>query len=102
MLDHYESCLSDHIGISLDINFSVRRKKRTVKKVYNYSKANCKELNYDLKRVDWDNLIESIDTHSTWPVFKTILRCFCDNYIPKRNVKSEFQPRGTTLNATRF
>ena len=91
MLDHCESCLSDHFGISSDINFFVRRKKRSIKKVYNYSKANWKELNYDLKRIDWNNLIGSIDTHSGWPVFKNILKCFCDKRIPKRNVKSEFQ-----------
>ena len=92
VLDHRESCLSDHFGISFDINFSVRRKKQPKKKVYNYSKANWKELNYDLKRVDWDNLIGSFDTHSAWPVFKNILKSLCDKHIPKRNVRSEFQP----------
>ena len=40
VLDHCESCLSDHFGISFNIDFSVRRKKRSIKKVYNYSKAN--------------------------------------------------------------
>ena len=92
VLDHRESCLSDHFGISFDIDFSVRRKKQPKKKVYNYSKANWKELNYDLKRVDWDNLIGSFDTHSAWPVFKNILKSLSDKHIPKRNVRSEFQP----------
>ena len=35
VLDHCESCLSDHFGISFDIDFSVRRKKQPKKKVYN-------------------------------------------------------------------
>ena len=102
VLDHCESCLSDHFGISFNIDFSVRRKKRSIKKVYNYSKANWKELNYDLKRIDWNNLIGSIDTHSAWPAFKNILKFFCDKHIPKRNVKSEFQPPWYDSNCDRI
>ena len=102
VLDHCESCLSDHFGISFNIDFSVRRKKRSIKKVYNYSKANWKELNYDLKRIDWNNLIGSINTHSAWPAFKNMLKFFCDKHIPKRNVKSEFQPPWYDSNCDRI
>ena len=72
VLDYCESCLSDHFGISFDIDFFVGRKKRSTKKVYNYSKANWKELKYGR----WDNLIGYVDTHSAWLIFKYILKRF--------------------------
>ena len=102
VLDHCESCLSDHFGISFDINFSVRRKKRTIKKVYNYSQANWKELNYDLKRIDWNNVIGSIDTHSAWSVFKNILLSVsATSTFLKGMLRENFNLRGMTLTVTR-
>ena len=92
VLDHCEACLSDHFGITLGINFIVGRKTRPKKKVYNYNRANWEDLNYDLKKVDWYSLIESTDPHIAWPIFKSILKTLCDQHIPKRNTRNEFQP----------
>ena len=92
ILDRDEACLSDHFGISLNIEFPVMRKKGPKKKVYNYNKANWKDLNYDLKHIDWDSFVGANDPHISWPIFEYILLNLCDKYIPKRNVKSEFQP----------
>ena len=89
--DHCEACLSDHFGITLGINFVVGRKTRP-KKIYNYNKANWKDLNYDLKKIDWHSLIESTDPHIAWPIFKSILKTLCDQHIPKGNTRNKFQP----------
>ena len=92
ILDSDEACLSDHFGILLSIEFPVVRKKSPKNKVYNYNKANWMELNYDLKHIDWDSYVGANDPHIFWPIFKAILLNLCDKYIPRRNVKSEFQP----------
>ena len=92
ILDRDEACLSDHFGILLSIEFPVVRKKGPKKKVYNYNKANWMDLNYDLKHIDWDSYVGANDPHISWPIFKAILLNLCDKYIPRRNVKSEFQP----------
>ena len=86
-MDHNEACLSDHFGISLKIEFPIVRIK-----VYDYKKANWKNLNFNLKQLDWDNLIGSLDPHIAWPRFKLLLKSLCDRHIPKRNAKSPFQP----------
>ena len=91
ILDRDEACLSDHFGILLSIEFPVLRKKGPKKKVYNYNKANWMDLNYDLKHIDWDSYVGANDPHISWPIFKAILLSLCDKYIPRRNVKSEFQ-----------
>ena len=91
-LDRDAACLSDHFGISFNIEFPIGRKKGPKKKVYNYKKADWKNLNFELKRVDWGSYIGAYDPHISWLKFKNILLTLCDKYIPKRNVKSQFQP----------
>ena len=71
---------------------NVRRKKIKGHKVYRYSKANWKDLNYDLKNVDWTSIIGSNDPHQTWPLFRKILSMLCDKHIPKKSVKDQFLP----------
>ena len=92
VMDHNEACPSDHFGISLKIRFPIARLKGPKKKMYDYKKANWKNLNFDLKQLDWDNLIGSLDPHIAWPRFKLLFKSLCDRHIPKRNVKSQFQP----------
>ena len=52
-----EACLSDHFSISFKIDLSISRRKAPKKKVYNYSKANWRELNFALRHINWDRLI---------------------------------------------
>ena len=92
ILDRDAACLSDHFGITFDIEFTVARKKGPKKKVYNYNKANWKDLNYDLKHIGWDSYVGANDPHISWPIFKHILLNLCDKNIPKRSVKNLFQP----------
>ena len=87
-----EVCKSDHFGIKFDIKMDVKTKKTIKRKMYNYSKANWKDLNYDIKMVDWEMLIGSQDPHVSWPNFKLVLSKLCDKYIPKKSVKDQFLP----------
>ena len=92
VMEHDEACLSDHFGISLNIEFPIIRKKGPKKKVYDYKKANWRDLNFELKQLDWDSLIGSVHPHVAWPCFKSLFKILCDKHIPKINVKSQFQP----------
>ena len=90
VMEHDEACLSDHFGISLNTEFPIIGKKGPKKKVYDYKKANWRDLNFELKQLDWDSLIGSMDPHVAWPRFKSLFKILCDKHIPKRNVKSQF------------
>ena len=87
-----EACLSDHFSISFKIDLSISRRKAPKKKVYNYSKANWRELNFALRHINWDRLMGCLDPQSAWDCFQKILNNLCETHIPKRNVKNQFQP----------
>ena len=74
------------------INLKVKQKKFAKRKVYNYSKANWRGLNYAIRQMNWNHLIGSQDPHTAWPCFKSTLTDFCNRYIPKKSVKCQFQP----------
>ena len=92
ILDRNEACLSDHFGITMRINLNVSRKKTPKRKVYNYTKANWSGLNFALRRVNWDSVVGSQDPHTAWPRFRDVLAKLCNEYIPKKNVRCQFQP----------
>ena len=81
----------DHFSISFKIDLSISRRKAPKKKVYNYSKANWRELNFALRHINWDRLIVCLDPQSAWDCFQKILDNLCETHIPKRNVKNQFQ-----------
>ena len=92
IMDQNEFCLSDHFGIRFNIDLHVKYKKLPKRKTYNYRKANWLGINNALRQVNWDCVIGSFDPHIAWPRFKLILTDICDRYIPKKTVKSQFQP----------
>lgn len=92
VLGHNEVCQSDHFGITFNIKMDIKAKKTTKRRVYNFSKADWKNLNYDLKQVNWDLLVGSHDPHIYWPNFKLVLNKLCDKHIPKKSVKDQFLP----------
>ena len=49
-------------------------------------------MNNALRQVNWDCVIGSFDPHIAWPRFRLIFTDICDRYIPKKTVKSQFQP----------
>lgn len=92
VLEENEYCLSDHFAISFDIDLQNRYRKLPKRKTYNYRKADWIEMNKALHRVNWDRALCSVDPFVAWPRFKSILKDICDSYIPKKTVKSHFQP----------
>ena len=92
VLEHNESCLADHFGITLDLDLEVKLRKMPRRRTYNYRKANWAGLNFELRRVSWNLVIDNVDPHIAWPRFKNVLTGLCDRYIPKKTIKSQFQP----------
>ncbi len=92
VLDCNEACLSDHYGIVFKMNFKVNYKDSPKVKVYNYQKANWDRLNNYIRQMNWRAILNSSDPHTAWSRFKDILFNICDSCIPKKTIKSRFQP----------
>ena len=92
ILERNEVCSSDHFGIIFNIKLDISLKKTIKRKVYDYSKADWKGLNFELKHIDWNNLVGNNDTYTSWPLFKAIITKLCDKYVPKKSVRYQFQP----------
>ncbi len=92
VLDHNEACLSDHFGILFKVDLKVQYKDSPKIKTYNYRKADWARLNNNIRQLNWKAIINSSDPHMVWPRFKAILFNLCDSCIPKKTIKSRFQP----------
>jgi len=92
VLEQNEMCLSDHFAITFNVDIKIKYLKEPKKRVFNYRKGNYTELNNDLYRVDWDRVFSCSDPNICWDRFKGILGESCDRWIPKRTIKSRFQP----------
>ena len=91
VLGYKEACSSDHYGINFKITLDVPMKKTVKRKVYNYSKADWRALNFDIRRIDWESHIGMHDPHESWPLFRTAMEKLCDKHIPKKTISNEFQ-----------
>ena len=91
VLGYKEACSSDHYGINFKIKLDVPMKKTVKRKVYNYSKADWRALNFDIRRIDWESHIGMHDPHESWPLFRTAMEKLCDKHIPKKTISNEFQ-----------
>ena len=49
-------------------------------------------MNNDLLGVDWDSLFRSNDPYIAWDILKSTLMELCDHRIPKKTIRSQFQP----------
>ena len=58
--DYNEHIRSDHFAITFDINFKklICRNKGPKREIRNYKKANWREINIALNRINWDNHID--------------------------------------------
>ena len=92
VLEHNEMCLSDHFAITFNVDIKIKYMKQPKRRVFNYDKGNYSELNNDLSRVDWDCVFSCNDPYICWDRFRGILGDCCDRWIPKRTIKSQFQP----------
>ncbi|KAL5270218.1 hypothetical protein ACHWQZ_G001079 [Mnemiopsis leidyi] len=82
----------DHRAISFDIEIEVKYKSCPKRKVFNYDKGDYRGLNEDLNRINWDRAFMSNDPCLAWDIFKKTLGELCDHRIPKKTMRSQFQP----------
>ena len=83
---------SDHSPITFTTKANVKRLKPVKRSVYNYKNADWRSLNYDLNRVDWEQLLNYTDIHDAWCIFKTKLTSISDLHIPKIKIGNYCQP----------
>ena len=91
ILDQNEVCLSDHKAISFRVKLRCSQKKDHTPKIYDYSKANWRDLNFDIRQANIADKISNMDPHVAWPLLKSELLKLCDKHIPKKKLKSQFQ-----------
>ena len=94
-------CISDHYVITFSITEKVKRKLNAKRLCYNYKKANWKNLNEELKLINWEIFLDHHEPVIAWQNFKKILFSKVDNHIPKFVIKMSTNPLGLTLNASR-
>ena len=92
VMGYKEACSSDHFGINFKLRYCVSKKNIPKRKIFNYDKADWKNLNYELKKIDWDGLMGMHDPCNSWQILKTILNNLCEKYIPRKSIKYQFQP----------
>ena len=92
VLDRNAFCLSDHQAISFDIEIEVKYKTYPKRKVFNYDNGDYRALNEDLSNVNWDRAFSCNDPCEAWNIFKNILGQLCERRIPKKTIRSQFQP----------
>ena len=57
VLGYKEACSSDHYGINFKIKLDVTMTKTVKRKVYQYSKADWRAINFDTRRIDCESHI---------------------------------------------
>ena len=92
VMDKDKFCRSDHFGIEFCVDIAFKYKPIPKRKIFNYNKADYQSLNNDIRSVNWDHVFSCNDPCIAWDRFKKILADFCNKRIPKRTIRSQFQP----------
>ena len=87
-------CKSDHYLITFDINLKCKHRKISIRKSYNFKKADWERLNTGFREIDWKSALKSSHPDTAWNNFIEILRNGIDLCVLKIMLKSEFQPIG--------
>ena len=61
---------SDHFPITFDVKTKLKHVKGTKRKCYNFKRADWEALNYDMCRVNWNDLLDSTELEIAWHNFK--------------------------------
>ncbi|KAL5268986.1 hypothetical protein ACHWQZ_G002719 [Mnemiopsis leidyi] len=61
-------------------------------KVFNYDNGDYRALNEDLSNVNWDRAFSCNNSCGAWNIFRNILGQLCERRIPKKTIRSQFQP----------
>ena len=85
ILDQNEVCLSDHKGITLEIKLQRVHKKKYNHIVYDFSKVNWRDLDFDIKHSAILDNIRSNDPYVAREVFKSVLPRFVINTSLRKN-----------------
>ena len=89
IIDTERYSISDHYAITFSITEKVKRKLNAKRLCYNYKKANWKNLNEELKLINWEIFLDHHEPEIAWQNFKKILFSKVDNHIPKFVIKNE-------------
>ena len=72
---------SDHICIEFDLTCYIEPKKSMNLK-YNIRAANIDLMKQALGNVDWESILDALDTNDAWLLFKAIFQDIIDKYVP--------------------
>ena len=85
-------CKSDHFSINFEVDLKVKRRKSIKRKCFNFKKANWDNLNNELAKINWCNLLDSIDPIDSWNTFVNLLHHYLNRNIPTLTTKGKFNP----------
>ena len=85
-------CKSDHFSINFEVDLKVKPRKSIKRKCFNFKKANWDNLNNELAKINWFNLLDSIDPNDSWNTFVNLLHHYLNKNIPTITTKGEFNP----------
>ena len=83
-------CKSDHFSINFEVDLKVKRRKSIKRKCFNFKKANWDNLSNELAKINWFNLLDSIDPNDSWNTFVNLLHHYLNKNIPTITTKGEF------------
>ena len=66
VLKHNSICKSDHFPITFDLKINIKLKKSIKRKIYNFKRANWDALNHELRHVEWDAMLDGVETELGW------------------------------------
>ena len=92
VLSQHVGVTSDHFAIKLDVNVNSTRLKSKKRKILNFKKADWKAMNADLRRVNWDRLLNNCEPEVAAHRFNSVIHTVCQMHVPTVSVKSDFQP----------
>ncbi len=75
-------CPSDHYTITFEICKTVRRKKATKKRVFSYKKGDWTNVNIELRKINWYNVLSSTNINDNFNTFKSKLDIVLRKYVP--------------------
>ncbi|MCP4460430.1 MAG: hypothetical protein GY816_20770 [Cytophagales bacterium] len=70
----------------------MKHKTSPKRKVFNYDKGDYRALNQDLRDINWDRVFSCNDPCLAWDRFKRLVGDACERRIPKKTIRSQFQP----------
>ena len=90
---------SDHMSLTFIYTTCIQEDRTDMIKL-NYWKGNYGEINAELAKIDWSNLLNEKDLESGWMLVKNLLLKLTEKYIPIRHGKRKRKKNVWMTNAT--